>query len=86
MKRLIKLALVIGAVSAASRMIRAKRAEWDGLTESQVRDKIEDRMPQRVPADKRTAVADTVVAKMRSRGRLGHDDPADPDDVSDGNR
>ena len=73
MKRLIKLALLVGAVTAASKMIRAKKAEWEGLTEDEVRDKIDSRMPDRVPEEKRQAVKDKVVAGMRAAGRLAEE-------------
>ncbi len=69
-KKLIKLALVIGVVAVAARFVGAKKAEWEGLTESQVRDKLDAHMPDRVPDEKRAAVADKVVATMRSRGKL----------------
>jgi hypothetical protein len=74
MKKLIKFALVIGAVAMAARLVGAKKTEWEGLTESQVRDKLDTRLPDRIPDDKRAAVADKVVAKMRSRGKLAEDE------------
>jgi len=79
MKKLIKLALVVGAVAVAARLIGAKKAEWEGLTESQVRDKLDARMPARVPDKRRVAVADKVVATMRSRGKLVEDEASDGD-------
>ncbi len=80
MKKLIKLALVIGAVAVAARLIGAKKAEWEGLSESQVRVKLDARLPDRVPDDKRVAVADKVVAAMRSRGKLVEDKAASDGD------
>jgi hypothetical protein len=77
MKKLIKLALVVGAITAASKMIRAKREEWEGLTEAEVREKIDSRMPERVPDEKREAVKDKVVAGMRKAGRLADEGPTD---------
>jgi len=76
MKKLIKLALVVGAITVAARLVGAKKTEWEGLTESQVRDKLDSRIPDRVPDEKRAAVADKVVAKMRSRGKLAEDEAA----------
>lgn len=82
MKKLIKLALMVGAVAVAARFVGAKKAEWEGLTESQVRDKLDGRMPDRVPDEKRAVVADKVIAAMRSRGKLvedkGASDGGDP--------
>ena len=85
MKKLIKLALVVGAITVAARLVDAKKTEWQGLTESQVRDKLDTHLPDRVPDAKRVAVADKVVAKMRSRGKLAEDEPAfDSDDPVEG--
>lgn len=79
MKKLIKLALIVGAITAAARLIGSKKAEWEGLTESQLRDKIDTRMPDRVPEAKRTAVQDKVVDKMRSRGKLAEGETPEND-------
>ncbi len=83
MKKLIKLALVVGAIAVAARLVGSKKTEWEGLSESQVRDKLDAHLPDRVPDDKRAAVADKVVAKMRSRGKLVSDEAA-TDGADDG--
>jgi hypothetical protein len=83
MKRLIKWALVIGAVAFAARMISTKKAEWEGLTEAEVRDRIDARMPEKVSAEKRASVADRVVARMRASGKLAEDGAAPVGDESD---
>ncbi len=79
MKKLIKFAMIIGAIAAAARLVGSKKAEWEGLTEAQVRGKLDERLPDRVPDEKRAMVADKVVATMRSRGKLveGSDSAAD---------
>ncbi len=85
MKKLIKLALVVGAIAVAARLVESKKAEWEGLSESQVRDKLDSHLPDRVPDDKRAEVADKVVAKMRSRGKLAEDEAAsDGEDPEEG--
>ncbi len=70
MKNLIKFAMIIGAIAAAARLVGSKKAEWEGLTEAQVRGKLDERLPDRVPDEKRAMVVDKVVATMRSRGKL----------------
>ncbi len=70
MKKLVMFAILAGALLAAARLAAAQRSQWQGLTETQVRDKLERRLPPQVPADKRSVVADTVVAKLRDRGLL----------------
>ncbi|MEE9581313.1 MAG: hypothetical protein V3W36_00070 [Acidimicrobiia bacterium] len=77
MKKLIKFAMIVGAIAAAARLVGSKKAEWEGLTEAQVRGKLDERLPDRVPDEKRAMVADKVVEKMRSRGKLV--EASDPD-------
>lgn len=73
MKKLLKLALLIGGIAAVSKMVTAKKAEWEGLTENQVREKLDAKLPEQMPEEKRSMVADKVVTKMRERGVLGED-------------
>lgn len=68
MKKLLKVALIIGGIAAVAKLVGAKKSEWTGLTEPQVREKLEARLPGRMPNEKRAAVADKVVSKMRERG------------------
>ena len=74
MKKLVKLALIIGAIAVLAKVVAAKMANWQGLTESEVRDKLESRLPKWVPGEKRADIADEVVAGMRERGALRDDE------------
>jgi hypothetical protein len=69
-KKLLKLTLIVGGIAAVAKLVTARKAEWQGLTESQVREKLDSRLPGRMPDEKRAAVADKVVSKMRERGVL----------------
>ena len=81
-KRLILLVLLIGAVAGCAKKSKSHReSEWHGLTESEARSKLETKLPDKIPAEKRTAISDKLVAKMRDRGVLS-EDPAVPDDAS----
>ena len=73
MKKLLKLALVIGGITAVSKMAAAKKAEWQGLTESEAREKLESRLPGEIPDDKRGMIIDKVVSKMSEKGVLGEE-------------
>ena len=75
MKKLLKLALLIGGIAAVSKLVGAKKAEWAGLTESEVRAKLDSKLPDRMPPEKQARVADKVVTKMRDRGVLREDAP-----------
>lgn len=70
MKRVFKIALLAGVVAAVVKLVSTKKAEWEGLTESDVRAKIDSRLPEKVPPNTRAALADKVVDKMRQRGAL----------------
>jgi hypothetical protein len=76
MKKVLKLALLVGGVAAVAKLMGAKKAEWQGLSESDVRSKLDARLPDKVPADKRNAIADKVVGTMRERGVLKEEPPA----------
>ena len=74
MKKIVKLALFIGAIALLAKFVAAKMAdkmaEFEGLTESEVRAKLESRLPKQVPGEKRAIIADKVVSGMRERGAL----------------
>ena len=50
MKKFLKLALLVGGIAAVAKLVGAKKAEWAGLTESEVRAKLDARLPDRMPA------------------------------------
>lgn len=81
MKKLLKLVVIVGGVAVASKMAAAKKAEWQGLTESQVREKLDARLPGEMPADKREMVMDKVVSGLLDRGMLNEDstEPTEPE-------
>ena len=76
MKKLFKLGLFAAIVAAVYKTVAAKKEEWSGLSESQVRDKLSDKLGDRMPADKLEKVQDKVVGAMRDMGKLGEDDEA----------
>ena len=84
-----RLAIVAGlalAGIAASKAVSRQKSEWHGISESEARAKLDSRLPSRIPEERRTEIADKVVAKMRERGVLGDVDvdlTADDSEVSD---
>ena len=84
MKKLLKLVLIVGGIAAVAKMVGAKKAQWEGLTESEVRAKLDAKLPNRMPADKQAQVADKVVAKMRARGVIVEDEPVPEADGNGG--
>ena len=81
-KRLILLVLLVVMIAACAKKAKSHReSEWHGLTESEARSKLDAKLPGKIPAEKRSAISDKVVAKMRDRGVIS-EDPAVPDDAS----
>jgi hypothetical protein len=68
MKKLVKLALIGGGIVMVAKLVSAQKSAWAGLTESEVREKLDARLPARIPDDKRAAIAEMVVSRMRERG------------------
>ncbi|MGI9645731.1 MAG: hypothetical protein ACR2O6_10530 [Ilumatobacteraceae bacterium] len=74
-KTLILLLVLIVVIAASAKKSRApQRSEWHGLTESQARSKLDAKLPDKIPAEKRSAISDKVVGKMRERGVIVDDD------------
>ncbi len=84
MKKIVKLVLFVGVIAVLAKIVAAKMADkmadWEGLTESEVRAKLESRLPKQVPDEKRATIADKVVSGMRERGALrDEEEPSAPD-------
>ena len=77
-KRLILLVLLVVAIAACAKQSKAKReSEWQGLSESEARAKLDAKLPGKMPAEKREVISDKVVAKMRDRGLITEGDVSD---------
>ncbi len=74
MKKLFKIGLLAAAVGAVYKVISAKKEEWSGLSEDEVRGKLNDKLASKVPEDKLEKIGDKVVSAMRDKGRL-RDEP-----------
>ena len=87
MKRLVTLVLLVGAAVFFAKLAAAQKAQWQGLTETEAREKIESRLPSKVPSEKRREIADKIVAGMREGGVLvdDHESAATEPDQGDEN-
>ena len=72
-KRLMLVVVALLIVLAVKNAMSQRKSEWQGLSESEARAKLDSRLPSRIPDDKRAAISDKVVAKMRDRGVLSED-------------
>jgi len=82
-KTVILLVLVLVVLAAVAKKAKSpQRSEWHGLTETEARSRLDAKLPEKIPAEKRTMISDKVVGKMRDRGVIV-EDPAVPDDASE---
>ncbi len=72
-RRLILVAVAVLTVVGIKKATSHRESEWRGLTESEARSKLDAKLPGRIPDDKRSAITDKVVAKMRDRGVISED-------------
>lgn len=72
-RRLILAIVAVVIVLGVKRAKSSRESEWHGLTESEVRSKLDAKLPGRIPDDKRSAISDKVVAKMHDRGVISED-------------
>lgn len=87
MKKLLMFAVVGGVAVAAAKVIEQQKAQWQGLTEAEARRKLDAKIPDAVPSDKRTEIADKIVSGMRDKGVLadaGATTPSDNDATPEG--
>lgn len=83
MKKIVLVVAVIGLIALIAKKRSSDRAEWHGLTETQAREKLNDRFPDVIPEDKREVMTERIVSKMREKGRLTDDDQVDLTDTVD---
>lgn len=69
MKKLFKIALLAGIVVGILKL-KAAKDKLHGMTEEEVRAKLDSKMSGKVPPEKAEFISDTVIGKMRQRGVL----------------
>lgn len=78
MKKLLRLVVIAGGIALAAKFAASKKAEWQGLTEAEARDKINSKLPKDIPSEKRDMVMDKVVSGLADAGML-REDAASPE-------
>lgn len=77
MKKLLKLGIVAAMAAGVVKLVAAQKAEWQGLTEPEVRGKLHAKLGDKMPAAKVDEIGDKVVDGMRRRGVLGEEAPSE---------
>mgnify|MGYP001825862949 CR=1 FL=1 len=80
MKKLFKLAIFVGLIVAAAKFISEQKAAWTGLTEPEIRDKLQTKLDSKVPDEQIAEIANKVIEEMRKRGMVGEEPPADEEE------
>jgi hypothetical protein len=69
MKKLLLIVVLLAGVVLVVKAIEMMK-QWESLTETEVRAKLEEKLGPYLPSDRLTQIQDEVVAKMRERGKL----------------
>jgi hypothetical protein len=72
-RTLVKFAVIVGLLYGAGRFLAQKKDEFAGLTESQARSKLMEKMGPRVGEDTAAEIADQVIPKLRDKGLIKSD-------------
>jgi hypothetical protein len=80
MKKLLFAAVLIGIAAVVTGQAKKDAESWKGMSDDEARDRLEQRLPGKIPDDKREEIKDAVVKKMHERGVLVDDVDAAPAD------
>lgn len=80
---LVKLAIFVGLVYVAGRLVAQKKDEYIGLTESEARSKFISKAGPRIGEDTAGEIADQVIPKLKEKGFVKADEESKPDDGSE---
>ena len=69
-RSLLKLAVFAAVVVSVGRFVARKKEEYAGLTESQARDRLMEKMAPKVGDDTAGEIADQVIPKLKERGLI----------------
>lgn len=72
-RKVFRLAVLAGLVGFTAKMVAAKKAEYVGLTESQARVKITEKLSPKLGDIRAAEVAGQVVPRLRERGLVVED-------------
>ena len=73
MKKLLFIGALVALIAFIAQKAKEDRERWQGLSEDDVRERLDHRLPNQIPDEKRQAIADTIVTKMKDRGALTDD-------------
>ena len=79
---LFRLLVFVGLAAVASKLVGAKKAEMQGLTESEARAKFEQKLAARIGDEAASDIADKVISKLKARGVIKDDPVASPTEGS----
>jgi hypothetical protein len=71
---LVKFLVFAGVVYFAGRLAAQQKKNWEGLTESQARSRIEPRLASKLGDEKATDIADQIITALKDRGIIKEDE------------
>lgn len=68
-----RLLVFAGLAAAAAKVVGAKKGEFKGMTESQAREKFEQKLASRIGDEAASEIADKVIPKLKEKGVIKDD-------------
>jgi hypothetical protein len=82
-KKLLKIGVFLAIFIGIAKLIESQKAEWQGLTETEIRAKLHDKLDSKIPPEKVDELGDGIVKMMREKGKLGEEIADLGDDIAE---
>ena len=80
---MLRFLMFVGILYAAGRLLAQQKQKWYGISESEARAKLEGKLSPRMGEDQAAQVADQVISKLKEKGVIKADEPADIVDAAE---
>ncbi len=81
---MVKFLIFVGILYAAGRLLNQQKQKFSGITEAEVRAKIETKLGPKMGEDKAAELAEQIVSKLRDKGVIKAEETHDIVDASEG--
>lgn len=80
MKKLFKLLIFAALIFGILKALQDQMSKWQGMTETQLRDKLHSKLDDKMPPEQVDQIADKAVDAMRQKGMIADEPAVAPDE------
>lgn len=70
---MLKFLVFVGILYSVGRFVAQQKKDWDGITESQARSRIEPKLASKLGDEKAEEIADQIITALKDRGVIAAD-------------